>query len=154
MKHLLMLLLASAPFACMANGTRGLQPANAPTMHGYAVTTLSSTSDDDDKVYDYNAVEKQPRYPGGNTAFLSDISKNLRYPEEAAKKNIEGTAMVAFIIEKDGRILDAKVINDVHPLLKEEAIRTVKSLRKFKPGKHNGKPVRVGFYLPVKFHQH
>lgn len=147
-----MFLLASAPLACMAHGANGQNPAFSPT-HPAEFISMSFVADDsdDDKVYEYNVVEKQPQYPGGNTALLGCIAKNLRYPKEASEQNLQGVAMTAFIIEKNGRVSDVKVINDVHPLFKEEAIRVIKSLKKFKPGTVNGKPVRVGFYLPVKF---
>lgn len=147
-----MFLLASAPLACMAHGANGQNPAFSPT-HPAESTSMSlvAADSDDDKVYEYNVVEKQPQYPGGNTALLGCIAKNTRYPKKALDQNLQGVAMTAFIIEKNGRIGDVRVINDAHPLFKEEAIRVVKSLKKFKPGTVNGKPVRVIFYLPVRF---
>lgn len=146
-----MFLLASAPLGCMANGMPGLHPANATTTQDESISLSFTSDDEDDKVYDYNAVEKQPQYPGGVSALLGHISKTMRYPTQALEQNLQGVAMTAFIIEKNGRVDSVKVINDAHPLFKEEAIRVIKSLKKFKPGTVNGKPVRVGFYLPVKF---
>lgn len=152
MKHLLMFLLASAPLGCMANGANGQNPAFPPGLPAESFSVAIVTDDaDDDKIYEYNAVEKQPQYPGGNTALLGHIAKTMRYPKQALDQNLQGVAMTAFIIEKNGRVDSVKVINDAHPLFKEEAIRVIKSLKKFKPGTVNGKPVRVGFYLPVKF---
>ena len=152
MKHILMFLLASAPLACMAHGANGQHPAFSPTHPAESISmSLVADDSDDDKVYECNVVEKQPQYPGGNTALLGHISKTMRYPKKALDQNLQGVAMTAFIIEKNGRVGDVRVINDAHPLFKEEAIRVVKSFKKFKPGTVNGKPVRIIFYLPVRF---
>jgi len=77
--------------------------------------------------------------------------KNIKYPEQAVKEGIQGRVTVRFIVEKDGSISDVKPVLSVHPLLNKEAVRVVKSMPKWTPGKQNGKPVRVRFNLPVMF---
>ena len=83
--------------------------------------------------------------------MMKYIMENMKYPEQAMKEGIQGRVAVRFIVEKDGSISDVKPILSVHPLLNKEAVRVVKSMPKWSPGKHNGKPVRVRFNLPVMF---
>ena len=77
--------------------------------------------------------------------------ENMKYPKQAMKEGIQGRVAVRFIVEKDGSISDVKPILSVHPLLNKEAVRVVKSMPKWTPGKQNGKPVRVRFNLPIMF---
>lgn len=99
----------------------------------------------------YRAVEQMPSFPGGTKAMMEFLSKNTQYPEEAAKKGIQGTVFVQFVVEKDGSIKDVKVIRGKHPLLDAEAVRVAKLMPKWTPGKQDGKAVRVEFTMPVKF---
>lgn len=99
----------------------------------------------------FDVVEVMPQYPGGQIAMLKYIMENIKYPEQAMKEGIQGRVTVRFIVEKDGSISDVKPVLSVHPLLNKEAVRVVKSMPKWSPGKHNGKPVRVRFNLPVMF---
>ena len=99
----------------------------------------------------FSVVEVMPQYPGGQIAMMKYIMENMKYPEQAMKEGIQGRVTVRFIVEKDGSISDVKPVLSVHPLLNKEAVRVVKSMPKWSPGKHNGKPVRVRFNLPVMF---
>ena len=99
----------------------------------------------------YDVVEVMPQFPGGQIAMLQYLMKNIKYPEQAMKEGIQGRVTVRFIVEKDGSISDVKPVLSVHPLLNKEAVRVVESMPKWSPGKHNGKPVRVRFNLPVMF---
>lgn len=99
----------------------------------------------------FDVVEVMPQFPGGQIAMLQYIMKNIKYPEQAMKEGIQGRVTVRFIVEKDGSISDVKPVLSVHPLLNKEAVRVVESMPKWTPGKHNGKPVRVRFNLPVMF---
>ena len=99
----------------------------------------------------YDVVEVMPQFPGGQTAMLKYIMENIKYPKQIMEEGIQGRVTVRFIVEKDGSISDVKPILSVHPLLNKEAVRVVKSMPKWSPGKHNGKPVRVRFNLPVMF---
>lgn len=99
----------------------------------------------------YDVVEVMPQYPGGQIAMLKYIMENIKYPKQIMEEGIQGRVTVRFIVEKDGSISDVKPILSVHPLLDKEAVRVVKSMPKWTPGKHNGKPVRVRFNLPVMF---
>ncbi|MFC2654064.1 MAG: energy transducer TonB [Segatella salivae] len=99
----------------------------------------------------FDVVEVMPQFPGGQIAMMKYIMENIKYPKQAMKEGIQGRVTVRFIVEKDGSISDVKPILSVHPLLNKEAVRVVKSMPKWTPGKHNGKPVRVRFNLPVMF---
>ena len=99
----------------------------------------------------YDVVEEMPNYPGGQDALVTFLSNNIKYPEEAEKKGIEGKVIVTFIVEPDGIINDVKVASPVHRLLDKEAVRVIKSMPKWIPGKQNGIPVRVKYTAPINF---
>ena len=99
----------------------------------------------------YDVVEVMPQYPGGQTAMLKYIMENIKYPKQIMEEGIQGRVTVSFIVEKDGRVSNVRLLRSVQPSLDKEAIRVVKSMPKWTPGKQNGKPVRVRFNLPVMF---
>lgn len=99
----------------------------------------------------FEAVEQQAQFPGGNGALNSWLSKNLRYPELAQQNNIEGRVIVQFVVEKDGSISHPVIARGVDKELDKEAIRVVKRMPKWQPGKNNGIAVRSKFTLPVVF---
>jgi len=96
-------------------------------------------------------VEVIPEFPGGEDSLWKFISKNVVYPEEARKKNLEGKVVIKFIIETDGSISNVEVVQSVAPILDEEAVRVIKLMPKWKPGKQRGKFVRVYFQIPIRF---
>ena len=103
----------------------------------------------DNKVYE--TVEQMPEFPGGEEAMINFLSQNVHYPETAIKNKIEGRVLVQFVVEKTGEIGDIKIARSVDPELDAEAIRVVKSLPKFIPGRVKGKPVAVWYTLPLTF---
>jgi periplasmic protein TonB len=96
-------------------------------------------------------VEENPEYPGGNHALYKFISENLIYPSEAQKNNIQGRVILKFVVNPDGSVDRIEVLRSIDPSLDNEAIRVVKIMPKFKPGKQGGVPVPVWFTLPVLF---
>lgn len=94
-------------------------------------------------------VENMPSFPGGNVQKW--ISKNVKYPVLAMENGIQGKVFVQFVIERDGSITDVKVVRGVDSSLDKEAIRVVKAMPKWTPGKQRGKAVRVSFTLPINF---
>jgi Ca-activated chloride channel family protein len=96
-------------------------------------------------------VEDMPEFPGGNAALANYLSKNVKYPEEARKKGIQGRVFVNFVIDVDGKVVNVRIVRGVHPLLDAEAMRVVKAMPKWEPGKQRGKPVRTTYTLPVSF---
>ncbi len=99
----------------------------------------------------YDKPDVLPEYPGGETALMQFLSRNIRYPQEAQDKGIQGRVTLRMIIEKDGSINTVEVLKSANELLDKEAIRIVKLLPKWTPGKNKGEPVRVGYTLPVQF---
>ena len=104
---------------------------------------------DNDKAYD--VVEEMPQYPGGVGKLMEYVSMNVRYPKEAESKSIQGRVIITFVVEKDGSITDAEVIKSVDPALDAEALRVVKAMPKWTPGKQEGKPIRVKYTMPITF---
>ena len=104
---------------------------------------------DDNKVFE--SVEQDPVFPGGQAALLQYVSSHIRYPSVCQENNIQGRVILQFVVTKTGAVGQVKVARGVHPELDAEAVRVVKSLPKFTPGKMNGHPVNVWFTLPVQF---
>jgi protein TonB len=103
----------------------------------------------DDEVF--VVVEEQAEFPGGLDSMYAYIVKNLKYPEAAKEKGIEGRVFVSFIIEKDGSISNVKLLRGIGGGCDEASVEMVKNMPKWKPAKQRGKPVRCQFTLPIKF---
>ena len=103
----------------------------------------------DNKVY--NSVEQMPRFPGGEAGLMRYLQENIKYPPEAAKNDIEGRVIVQFIIDKTGQVGDVKVVRPISEELDAEAVRVVKNLPKFEPGRQDGEAVAVWYTLPISF---
>lgn len=104
---------------------------------------------EDNKVFE--AVEQMPTFPGGEAELMKYLSKNLSYPTLAAENGIQGTVLLQFVVQKDGSIGEVKVVRSKDPDLDKEAVRVVKGMPKFIPGRMNGQAVNVWFTLPVRF---
>ena len=103
----------------------------------------------EDKVY--KRVDIMPSYPGGTEAILAFIAENIQYPKDALEAGKQGTVVCEFVINKDGRFSDIRVVRGLSPSLDKEAIRVIKSFPKWEPGKNEGKVVRVLYTLPINF---
>ncbi len=97
------------------------------------------------------AVEQQAEFPGGTAAMMKWLNNNVRYPESAQQNDIQGRVIVKFVVEKDGSIGKAEILKGVDRDLDREALRVVKKMPKWQPGKNNGVAVRSYFNLPVVF---
>lgn len=106
-------------------------------------------AEDPNKIYD-NA-EVMPEYPGGQVALMRYIAQNVKYPKSAQENGTQGIVVVQFVVDADGSVTNAHVITSVDPYLDEEALRVIKSMPRWTPGKLNGKPVRVKYTTPIKF---
>ena len=96
-------------------------------------------------------VEKKAEFPGGHKKLMEYLRGNIKYPEQALAKSIEGKVYVKFTVKKDGSIDDVKIIRSTDSLLDEEAIRVVKNMPKWIPGQTRGKDVNSSITLPVTF---
>lgn len=99
----------------------------------------------------FMVVENMPEFPGGDAGLMKYIQNNVKYPPIAKEYNITGKVYVSFIVDKSGSVTDVKIVRGVDKSLDAEALRVVKSLPKYKPGKQRGKAVRVMFTIPINF---
>ena len=96
-------------------------------------------------------VEKMPEFPGGNEAMSRWLSKNIKYPLIAQENNIQGRVVCQFVVNSDGKIVDVQVVRGVEASLDAEAVRVIKSMPAWTPGRQGGKNVRVKYTLPIRF---
>ena len=106
-------------------------------------------AEDPNKIYD-NA-EVMPEYPGGQVALMRYIAQNVKYPKSAQENGTQGKVVVQFVVDTDGSIINAYVLTSVDPDLDTEALRVIKSMPRWTPGKQKGKNVRVKYAVSVKF---
>lgn len=99
----------------------------------------------------FTVVEQMPMYPGGDAALMQYLSSNIHYPAVAAENGVQGRVVVGFVVERDGSITDVNVMRSVDPSLDREAVRVVKNMPRWTPGKQNGSAVRVKYQVPVTF---
>ena len=100
----------------------------------------------------FMVVESMPEFPGGQQALFKYLAENVKYPVIAQENGIQGRVICQFVINKDGSIVDVVAVRSSgEPSLDKEAIRVIKSMPKWKPGKQRGKPVRVKYTVPVNF---
>ena len=99
----------------------------------------------------FESVEQMPQYPGGEMAMMKFLAESIHYPVNAVKNKVEGRVIVQFVVEKTGEIGEVKVVRSVDEELDAEAVRVVKELPKFTPGRVNGKAVAVWYTLPITF---
>ena len=109
------------------------------------------TWDESGKETTYCEYESMPLFRGGETGLIKFIARNVRYPKKAVKQNIEGKVFVEFVILKTGYVDSVKVVQTIHPLLDQEALRVVKKLPQWKPGFMDGKNVSVRYTVPINF---
>ncbi len=109
--------------------------------------------EDPNKVFDWVSIEQKPEYPGGEGELMKYIAKNIQYPRMEKENGVSGTVYLSFVIDKNGSVTDVSVARGVAggKGLDAEALRVVKSMPSWKPGKQNGNSVRVKYSLPVKF---
>ena len=105
--------------------------------------------EEESKVFD--VVEEQPSFPGGQDTLMQWLSDNVKYPVIAAENGIQGRVIVQFVVSKTGSISNVNVVRGVDPSLDKEAVRVVKAMPNWTPGKQNGTTVNVRYTLPVTF---
>lgn len=99
----------------------------------------------------FEIVEQPPSFPGGESAMYEWLSKNINYPVIAQENNIQGRVTCQFVVGRNGEIEDVRVVRGVDPSLDKEAIRVIKSMPKWIPGRQGGNAVKVRYTLPVQF---
>lgn len=106
---------------------------------------------EDEQPMNIAMVEQKPEFPGGEAAMYKYLGDNIVYPSAASEEGIQGRVVVEFVVGKDGSITNVKVVRPRHPALDKEAVRVIKSMPKWIPGRNNGQPVKVTYTLPVTF---
>lgn len=101
------------------------------------------------KVYD--VVELMPSFPGGQTGLMQYLADNIKYPQDAEEQKKGGRVLVQFIIGKEGNIYDVEIVKSVFPSLDEEAMRVIREMPRWIPGKQEGKAVNVKYIMPITF---
>ncbi len=96
-------------------------------------------------------VENMPEFPGGESSMYKFIGNNIEYPRMAKESGISGRVFVTFVVERNGSVTDVQVLRGIGGGCDEEAVRVIKMMPKWNPGKQRGKPVRVQYRMPIKF---
>ena len=99
----------------------------------------------------YDTVEQMPSFPGGQSALFKYLSDEIIYPAVCINNKIQGRVIVSFIVERDGSITEAKIARSIDPALDKEALRVVRNMPNWIPGKRHGEKVRVKYTIPVTF---
>ena len=110
--------------------------------------------DDEEEVQEmeiFTVVEDAPGFPGGDEARIKYLQNNIKYPQMARESGIQGTVYVTFVVERDGKVTNVQILRGIGGGCDEEAIRVIKNMPRWNPGKQRGKPVRVQFNMPIKF---
>ena len=135
--------------------TNELGPVNAEvdesTQNIEITPVVVEEEEEEEEAQIFTVVEKDPEFPGGMDALYKYLAQNIKYPTIARENGITGRVYVTFVVERDGSIANPRVLKDIGGGCGAEAIRVVKSMPKWNPGKQSGKAVRVQFNLPVNF---
>ncbi len=99
----------------------------------------------------FSEVDEMPEYKGGQEALFQFVKDNIVYPEEAKKSGVQGKVFVSFVIDEFGAVTESRIARGVNPDLDKEALRVVKQMAEWNPGKKEGKPVKVSMTLPIMF---
>jgi protein TonB len=105
----------------------------------------------EDKTYEMFDIQKPPSFPGGEAELMKFLNKNIEYPALAKENNIQGVAVLTFVVNKDGSVSDVAIVKEIGGGCGKEAVRVVKMMPKWSAGEANGHPVKVRFTLPVRF---
>ena len=151
LKALFVIPVATLAVSMFANTSDMSNMANAVnTTANTLSTTNMQTQQPDTKTF--TVVEEMPKFKGGDAKLLEFLSMNVKYPQAAVKAKQQGIAIVGFVVRKDGTIGDVHITKSAgHAVLDKEAMRVVKSMPAWEPGKQKGKPVDVKYNVPITF---
>ena len=107
--------------------------------------------DEEEEAQIFTVVESMPGFPGGEAARIRYLNENIKYPQMARESGIQGRVFVTFVVERDGKVTDVRVLRGIGGGCDEEAVRVIKNMPRWHAGKQRGKPVRVQFNMPILF---
>lgn len=119
-------------------------------MQAYIPVRVDEEEDSEETMI-FMVVESMPEFPGGEASLYKYLAENIKYPQMAKESGIQGRVFVTFVVERDGSVTDVRVLRGIGGGCDEEAVRVVKNMPRWTPGKQRGKSVRVQYNLPVKF---
>jgi periplasmic protein TonB len=130
---------------------KGVEDVNAAIPKSAEEAESASNQIIEEREEPFVVVEQMPEFPGGNDGLIKYLNSNIRYPAVALENGIQGRVICEFVINRDGRVTEAKVLRGIDPALDAEAIRVINHMPPWKAGKQRGKAVRVRYTLPVNF---
>lgn len=133
---------SSRPNKTTQNGQNAPEPVRSETLYKPQPVNRNSV---------YDVVEQMPSFPGGISGLRTYLNQNIRYPAEAQENCVQGRVVVSFVVGKDGHISDVTVLRSVDPSLDKEAVRVIRNMPRWTPGKQGGEPVKVRYNVPVSF---
>ena len=153
LKALFVIPVATLAVSVFANTSDMSNMANAvSTTANTLSTTNMQTKQSDKKIF--RVVEEMPKFKGGDAKLMEFLMMNMKYPESAIKAKQQGRAIVGFVVRKDGTVSDVYIEKSTgYDVLDNEAMRVVKSMPAWEPGKQKGKPVNVKYFVPITFSQ-
>lgn len=143
--------ISEVPYIAPVEETNEREEAERARLQAELAAELQKEAEAEDPNKIYDNAEVMPEYPGGQVALMRYIAQNVKYPTVAQENGTQGIVVVQFVVDADGSVTNAHVITSVDPYLDEEALRVIKSMPRWTPGKLNGKPVRVKYTTPIKF---
>ena len=133
---------SSRPNKTTQNGQNAPEPVMSETLYKPQPVNRNSV---------YDVVEQMPSFPGGISGLKTYLNQNTRYPAVAQENCVQGRVVVSFVVGKDGHISDVTVLRSVDPSLDKEAVRVIRNMPRWTPGKQGGEPVKVRYNVPVSF---
>lgn len=153
LKALFVIPVATLAVSVFANTSDMSSMAKAANTTANSISTNNmQTKQSDTKTF--RVVEVMPQFKGGDAKLMEYLMMNVKYPESAAKAKQQGRAIVGFVVGKDGTVSDVYIVKSTgYDVLDNEAMRVVKSMPAWEPGKQKGKPVDVKYFVPITFRQ-
>lgn len=115
------------------------------------VEEVEVEEEESDEVFAFAVIEDKPEFPGGDAKLMAYLGNNTKFPQIAKENGIQGRVFVQFVIDKKGKVTDVQIARGVDPYLDKEALRVVKGMPSWKPGKQRGKAVKVSYIVPINF---
>ena len=151
LKALFIIPVATLAVSVFASTTDMSSMAKAVNTTANSISTNNMQTKQSDKKT-FTVVEEMPEFKGGVSAMMEFLSMNMKYPQAAVKAKLQGRAVVGFVVRKDGTVSDVHITKSAgYAVLDEEAMRVVKAMPAWEPGKQKGKPVNVKYFVPITF---